>query len=294
MPNGFCVVLLCFREIRSVGQEKKFFRLTSEGRSLWARRNNLPLPLDYRRILGLVDFAGHPEVIRSYLAKYPGHVVDEWLTEFEALRLIESISAKEVSLSEISRKTEPPPLEAEDMRNFEQEVTFADVSLSRIGVYVASDRIANRPASRKKPENTLALIVEDDPDQLALAVLRLTAAGYPVQTADSVQALFRTLQQGTPDAIFLDIGLPDGDGFEVLATLRQHPSFTLLPIIMLTAKTEPEDVAKGLALGADGYITKPYGKNTLDYVLRYVMKQEISDPGTVRQAPRAPAEAPRA
>jgi DNA-binding response OmpR family regulator len=86
------------------------------------------------------------------------------------------------------------------------------------------------------------------------------------------------LQQGAPDAIFLDIGLPDGDGFEVLATLRQHPSFALLPIVMLTVKSEPEDVAKGLTLGADGYITKPYGKNTLDYVLRYVMKQEIRDP----------------
>ena len=261
-----------------MGEARKFFRLTSEGRSLWARRKDLALPLDYRRILGLVDFTGHPEVIRSYLARYPGKVVDEWLNEFQALRLIESISATEVSLSEISRKTEPPPVEIEDIRNLEQEVSFADISLSRLGVYVAYDRIANRPASRKQPKDTLALIVEDDPDQLALAVLRLTQAGYPVQTADGVQALFRSLQQGAPDAIFLDIGLPDGDGFEVLATLRQHPSFALLPIIMLTVKSEPEDVAKGLTLGADGYITKPYGKNTLDYVLRYVMRQEIRDP----------------
>jgi DNA-binding response OmpR family regulator len=45
---------------------------------------------------------------------------------------------------------------------------------------------------------------------------------------------------------------------------------------MLTAKSERADVARGLALGADGYITKPYGRNTLDYMLRYVMKQENS------------------
>ena len=223
-----------------VAQERKFFRLTSEGRSLWARRNNLPLPLEYRRILGLVDYAGHPEVIRSYLARYPGQVVDEWLNEFEALRLIESISATEVSLSEISRKTEPPPLEAEDIGHSELEVSFADISLTRLGVYVAYDRIAHRPASSKRPADTLALIVEDDPDQLALAVLRLTSAGYPVETAASVQALFSALQKRTPDAIFLDIGLPDGDGFEVLATLRQHPSCAPLPIILLTAKTEAE------------------------------------------------------
>jgi DNA-binding response OmpR family regulator len=140
---------------------------------------------------------------------------------------------------------------------------------------VAHDRIANRPASRKRPADTLALVVEDDPDQCALAVLRLTAAGYPVQSADCVKALFRTLEAGLPDSMFLDINLPDGNGFEVLATLRQHPSYTHLPIIMLTAESKPGDVAKGLALGADGYVTKPYGTNTLDYILRYVMKQEV-------------------
>lgn len=263
-----------------MGQERKFYRLTAEGRTLWARRDKLPLPLNYRRILGLVDFCGYPEVIRSHLAKHPGQVVDEWLAEFEALRLIESTSAKEVSLAEISGKTKPPPIEVEDIRNSETEVSFADISLSRLGVYVAYDRIGNRPASQKAPAGTVALIVEDDPDQLALAVLRLRAAGYAARTAGGVQELFRTLEQGTPDVVFLDIGLPDGDGFEALATLRQHPSFALLPIIMLTVRSEPEDIARGLALGADGYITKPYGRNTLDYALRYVMKQPAPDPRT--------------
>jgi CheY-like chemotaxis protein len=255
--------------------EKRFYRLTAEGRSLWARRENVRMPLDYRRILGLVDYSGHPEVIHSYLARYPGELVDEWLSEFEALRLIESLSDKPQSLPEIARKTEPPPLELEDLEHLEPEVSYADISLTRLGLYVSYERIGKRPASQKTPAETLALVVEDDPDQLALAVLRLTVAGYPVQTADSVQALFRQLEKGLPEALFLDIGLPDGDGFEVLATLRQHPTYTRLPIIMLTARSEAEDVAKGLALGADGYITKPYGRNTLDYVLRYVMKQEI-------------------
>ena len=262
-------------------QEKKFYRLTAEGRSLWARRESVRLPLDYRRILGLVDFTGHPEVIHSYLARYPRQLVDEWLSEFEALRLIESITATPQSLSEIARKTEPPPLELEDMEQLEPEVSFADISLTRLGLYVAYERIVNRPVSQKTAAETLALVVEDDPDQLALAVQRLTVAGYPVRTADGVQALYRELEQGLPDAIFLDVGLWDGDGFGVLATLRRHPKYTHLPIIMLTVKSEPEDVAKGLALGADGYITKPYGRNTLEYVLRYVMKQEApaDDPG---------------
>jgi CheY-like chemotaxis protein len=256
-------------------QEKKFFRLTSAGRSLWSRRKTVPLPLDYRRVLGLVEYDGHAEVIRSYLGKFPGGVVDAWLTEFEARRLIESISGTEVDLSKIARKAELPPLEPEDMQALESDVSLADISLSRLGVYVAYDRIANRPGSSKRPKDTVALVVEDDPDQLALAVRQLTDAGYAVQTANGVQALFRCLQESRPDAIFLDIGLADGDGFDVLATLRRHPSYTLLPIIMLTARSESEAVAKGLALGADGYIAKPYGKNSLDYLLRYVMKQGI-------------------
>lgn len=261
-----------------MARNRTVYRLTSEGRALWARRKTLPLPADYRRILGMVDYSGHPEVIRSYLARYPARVVDQWLSEFEALRLIESISGTDVSLAEISRKAELPPLEDEDLRSSEGEVSFADISLSRLGVYVAYDRIAHRPPSRKMPKDTVALVVEDDPDQLALAVLRLTTAGYAVQTADCVKTLLRMLQESTPDAMFLDIGLPDGDGFDVLATLRQHPAYTHLPIILLTVRSEPEDVARGLALGADGYITKPYGRNTLDYALRYVMKQPVQEP----------------
>jgi CheY-like chemotaxis protein len=256
-----------------LSREKKFYRLTSEGRSLWSRRGDMRLPLDYRRILGLVDFTGHPEVIRSHLARYPRHMVDEWLTEFEALRLIESISVTQESLSQLARKTEPP-FEVEDQQQLDPEVSFADISLTRLGIYVAYDRIRNRARAQKRPADTVALVVEDDPDQLALAVLRLTVAGYPVKTADSVTMLFKSLALELPDAIFLDISLSDGDGFDVLAMLRQDPKYTHLPIIMLTAKAEAADVARGLKLGADGYITKPYGKNTLDYVLRYVMKQE--------------------
>jgi DNA-binding response OmpR family regulator len=117
--------------------------------------------------------------------------------------------------------------------------------------------------------------VEDDPDQLALAVRRLTEAGYRVDTADRVTTLLGYLQARTPDAIFLDINLPDGNGFGVLAGVRSHPSFTHVPVVMLTVKTERADIAKGLALGADAYVTKPYGTNTLEYVLRYLMKQEV-------------------
>jgi twitching motility two-component system response regulator PilG len=90
-----------------------------------------------------------------------------------------------------------------------------------------------------------------------------------------VQAFYRRLERSVPDAIFLDIELPDGNGLDVLAALRRNPTYARMPIIMVTSRKAPEDIARGLALGADGYITKPYGKNTLEYALRYVMRQEI-------------------
>jgi DNA-binding response OmpR family regulator len=167
---------------------------------------------------------------------------------------------------------------AKDSEHLARETSFADTSLTRLGAYVNYERISKRAPSAKTVAETIALVVEDDPDQLALAVLRLNALHY-------------RLQRRVPDAIFLDIGLPDGDGFEVLASLRRNPAYADLPIIMLTVRTEPEDIARGLSLGADGYITKPYGRNTLDYVLRYMLKQEVGRPAGSRPSaePRAAA-----
>ena len=145
----------------------------------------------------------------------------------------------------------------EDKEHMAREASFADTSLTRLGAYVNYERISKLKPSTKTVAETIALVVEDDPDQLALAVLRLNAAGYATQTADSVRALYYRLQRRVPDAIFLDIGLPDGDGFEVLASLRRNPAYVDLPIIMLTVRTEQEDIARGAPLNANAFVTKP-------------------------------------
>jgi len=80
------------------------------------------------------------------------------------------------------------------------------------------------------------------------------------------------LDEGAPDLLLLDVMLPDGDGFEVLSRMRRHQALGSLPIVMLTAKNEPGDIGRGLVLGADGYITKPYTKNILADVIRRVLK----------------------
>lgn len=255
--------------------KKECFRLTREGRSIWRARSTVPLPIDYRRILGLVDYAGYAEVIHSRLARLPAEAVDALLAEFQEMRLIEPVEAAEPDLATLARRIKPPPVEPEDHEAYEDLSAYVDTSLSRLGVYVASDRVRRRSPCEKAPHDTAVLIVEDDPDQRALAARRLSAAGYPARTVDGVQALYKFLGRNTPDAIFLDVNMPDGDGFDVLTVLRRHPRFTFVPIVMLTVRSAANDVLRGLELGADGYVTKGYRRNTLDYVLRYVLQQEV-------------------
>src|SRR5436305_10676123 len=93
-----------WRRIRrgsAMPKERRFFRLTSQGQSIWATRNVVPLPLDYRRVLGLVNYSGYPEVIRAQLGRFPSKLVDEWLDQFQELRLIELAPIEEITLAEL-------------------------------------------------------------------------------------------------------------------------------------------------------------------------------------------------
>jgi DNA-binding response OmpR family regulator len=123
----------------------------------------------------------------------------------------------------------------------------------------------------------VVLVVEDDADQATIAEVRLTMAGYQVRTVTRAKALSRYLrEEPRPDLMLLDVVLPDGNGFEILAQLRARPEFATLPIVLLTAKAELADIRNGLELGADGYITKPYSKNQLAEVIGRVLKHAAS------------------
>jgi two-component system OmpR family response regulator len=99
--------------------------------------------------------------------------------------------------------------------------------------------------------------------------------GYVVSTAESATALRESLANETaPDLLLLDVMLPDGDGLDILSNIRRHSRLALLPIVLLTAKDAPADIETGLALGADGYMTKPYSKASLAEVIRYVLSAD--------------------
>ena len=76
------------------------------------------------------------------------------------------------------------------------------------------------------------------------------------------------------DVVLLDVMLPDGNGFGILSCMRTDPRLSLLPVILLTALTSAEDIQRGLDVGADGYITKPYSKDLLAETIRLVLRQQ--------------------
>jgi DNA-binding response OmpR family regulator len=104
------------------------------------------------------------------------------------------------------------------------------------------------------------LVVDDDPDLLALVGFALTNAGYAVvKAADAPEAL-RVFDAEVPDLVILDINLPTGSGFDVCRAIRGRSQ---VPIMMLTARGEEEDLVRALELGADDYLTKPFSPRTL-------------------------------
>ena len=234
-------------------------------------------PLEYRRLLALIEVEGHVDVIRGRLRRFPDRLIEELLKELEELKMIEpgGPPGKPADITfNGSRVPQLPPLADEDKLRLARTTVIAGATLLRSGSFLAVDRIANSAPLAKAPAQTVVLLVEDDPDQLALGELRLTMAGYQVRSVDRAKALSRFLrEQARPDLLLLDVMLPDGDGFDILGRLRARPEFAMLPIVLLTVKAELGHIRKGLALGADGYITKPYSKNQLAEVIGRVLKQ---------------------
>jgi adenylate cyclase len=103
----------------------------------------------------------------------------------------------------------------------------------------------------------LILAVDDTPQNLDLLTRRLQSQGYEVATAaDGVEALARVADL-VPDLILLDIMMPKLDGIETVRRLKADAAYRHIPVILVTAKSDPRDVVEGLDAGGDDYLTKP-------------------------------------
>jgi CheY-like chemotaxis protein len=145
-------------------------------------------------------------------------------------------------------------------------------SLQRSGFFVQIARRREELPPRNFGDPLTAVVVEDDPALAKFTQTLLKLSGFEVRNAHNRAEVVEMIRRRPiADLILLDVMLPDVDGFEILARVRQHPVLQNVPVIMLTGKATREAVLKGIAGGADGYITKPFEPESLLRAVRTVL-----------------------
>lgn len=125
------------------------------------------------------------------------------------------------------------------------------------------------------------LVVDDEPRMIGFIRMNLELEGYQVLEAHNGLEALEVIRTQLPDLVLLDVMMPELDGFETLRMLRE---FSSIPVIMLTAKGEEDDKVYGLELGADDYVTKPFGSRELSSRVRAVMRRAEMPSASPEQA----------
>ena len=107
------------------------------------------------------------------------------------------------------------------------------------------------------------LIVDDEPNIVASLEFLLRQSGYEVHVAADGAAALRQVQAVAPDLVLLDVMMPEKSGYDVCQRIRAHPEWSNIRIVMLSAKGREAEMTKGLSLGADAYVTKPFSNAEL-------------------------------
>ncbi|MCI5149127.1 MAG: response regulator [Candidatus Electrothrix sp. MAN1_4] len=111
---------------------------------------------------------------------------------------------------------------------------------------------------RQQPNRPLVFVVDDVPENIQIALSHLKGLGLEFAYATSGEQALARVKKRVPDLILMDIMMPGMNGFVTMQKLRNHPRTHAIPVIFLTARSEPEDVARGFELGGVDYITKPF------------------------------------
>jgi two-component system alkaline phosphatase synthesis response regulator PhoP len=115
------------------------------------------------------------------------------------------------------------------------------------------------------------LVVDDDPGVLRVVEINLTQEGHQVRAASNGEEALASVARERPDLVVLDVMMPRMDGFETLKRLRADPATADIPVIMLTARSQDEDVFEGYGTGAQWYLTKPFEPAELRSVVRHLL-----------------------
>jgi len=121
---------------------------------------------------------------------------------------------------------------------------------------------------------SVVLVVDDEPHLVRTLAINLRARDHQVETAGDGRSALQAFHEREPDLVVLDLGLPDLDGVEVLRRIREVSS---VPVIVLSARSESVDKVEALDLGADDYVTKPFGMEELLARVRVALRRRSDD-----------------
>lgn len=173
---------------------------------------------------------------------------------------------------------------AESTEEHHEEADKGAAALKLDGYYVSIARKAAAPVPPVNGAVYSVLVVEDNVELQGNLKRLLRLEGFEVhQAANRDELLAQLRKTPSPDMILLDVNLPDVNGFDVLARIRQHPQLKAMPVIMFTALASRDNVLRGLAGGANGYITKPYEREALLSGIKAVLGLHASASVTVQK-----------
>ncbi|MBI9075205.1 MAG: response regulator transcription factor [Desulfatibacillum sp.] len=131
---------------------------------------------------------------------------------------------------------------------------------------------------------TSILVVDDEEDILELLKFNLEREGFKVICSETGEKALQAVRNSPPDLVLLDLMLPGINGLEVARALKSNPNTSSIPVIMLTAKGDESDVVRGLEIGADDYVTKPFSPRVIVARVRAVMRRQTAEPDDGFQA----------
>jgi DNA-binding response OmpR family regulator len=123
------------------------------------------------------------------------------------------------------------------------------------------------------------LVVDDDPDMLQALQIRLKASGYEVHCAEDGMGAISEARKHAPDLIVLDLGIPFGDGFVVLDTLKTNMDLSSIPVIVLSGRDRRANEERVLSAGARAFLQKPVESNEFLAVIRQALNETHQRPG---------------
>ena len=253
--------------------DEEVYALTRQGEAE-LRGAKTRLPSSALDLLVRIDGRSTVAAIRSAMSgAAPQGVAStfEWLVQTGLIETARTTDDGTIDFGSPSGIAAPLVPSASAVSSATREAGAGVASLQQQGYFV---RIARRPAARPQlptDHKPVVVVVEDEPHLAKFLKHFLALEGFEARLAANRSEIVEAVRQPPrPDLVLLDVMLPDADGFDVLMKMRAHPALADVPIIMLTAKTTREAVIKGLAGGADGYITKPFQTDVLIKAIRTV------------------------